>query len=128
MTEGRGVDVVYDSVGKTTFDKSLNVLRPRGTMALFGQSSGSVPPFDPAMLNQRGSLFLTRPSLGHYIADRQTNCCGGRRRAQLRRVGRVKVRIAGTYPLSDAAAAHIDLESRKTTGKLLLKLGSGRRV
>ena len=123
LTNGRGVDVVYDSVGKTTFDKSLAVLRPRGTMALFGQSSGSVPPFDPAILNARGSLFLTRPSLGHYLLDRQELLW--RVGDVLRYVasGAVKVRISGTFALSDAAAAHKELEGRKTTGKLLLKVG-----
>ena len=122
LTNGRGVDVVYDSVGKTTFDKSLSVLRPRGMMALFGQSSGSVPPFDPAILNARGSLFLTRPSLGHHLLDRQELLW--RVGDVLRYVasGAVKVRISGTYPLSEAAAAHEVLEGRKTTGKLLLKV------
>jgi NADPH2:quinone reductase len=76
LTDGRGVDVVYDSVGQTTFDKSLSVLRPRGTMALFGQSSGPVPPFDPTILNVRGSLFLTRPS-PHITSRRARSCCGG---------------------------------------------------
>ena len=123
LTGGRGVDVVYDSVGKTTFDKSLSVLRPRGTMALFGQSSGSVPPFDPAILNARGSLFLTRPTLAHHLLDRQELLW--RVDDVLRYVasGAVKVRISGTYPLSEAASAHRDLEGRKTTGKLLLKVG-----
>ena len=122
LTNGRGVDVVYDSVGKTTFDKSLAVLRPRGTMALFGQSSGSVPPFDPAILNARGSLFLTRPSLGHHLLDRQELLW--RVGDVLRYVasGAVKVRICGTFQLSDAAKAHNELEGRKTTGKLLLKV------
>ncbi len=123
LTNGRGVDVVYDSVGKTTFDKSLSVLRPRGMMALFGQSSGSVPPFDPAILNARGSLFLTRPSLGHHLLDREELLW--RVGDVLRYVasGAVKVRISGTYRLADAASAHRDLEGRKTTGKLLLKVG-----
>ena len=116
LTDGRGVDVVYDSVGKTTFDKSLNVLRPRGTMALFGQSSGSVPPFDPAILNARGSLFLTRPSLAHHLLDRQELLW--RVGDVLRYVasGAVKVRISGTYPLSEAASAHRDLEGRRRPG------------
>ena len=121
MTNGRGVDVVYDSVGRTTFDKSLNVLRTRGMLALFGQSSGPVPPFDPAVLNQRGSLFLTRPSLGHYIAgdellSRMSDVFGYVAK------GAVKVRVARTYPLDAVADAHRDLESRKTTGKLLVQL------
>ena len=122
LTGGRGVDVVYDSVGKTTFDKSLTVLRPRGTMALFGQSSGPVPPFDPGVLNARGSLFLTRPSLAHHMLDRKELVW--RVDDVLRYVasGAVKVRISGTYPLAEAANAHRDLEGRKTTGKLLLKV------
>jgi NADPH:quinone reductase len=122
LTHGRGVDVVYDSVGKTTFDKSLNVLRPRGTMALFGQSSGSVPPFDPAILNARGSLFLTRPSLGHYLLDRQELLWRIGDVLKYVADGVVKVRISGTYPLLEAATAHRDLEGRKTAGKLLLKV------
>jgi NADPH2:quinone reductase len=123
LTGGRGVDVVYDSVGKTTFDKSLTVLRPRGTLALFGQSSGPVPPFDPAVLNARGSLFLTRPTLSHHMLDRKELVW--RVDDVLRYVasGAVKVRISGTYPLAEAASAHRDLEGRKTMGKLLLKVG-----
>jgi NADPH:quinone reductase len=123
LTGGRGVDVVYDSVGKTTFDKSLSVLRPRGTMALFGQSSGSVPPFDPAILNARGSLFLTRPSLAHHLLDRQELLWRAGDVFRYIASGVVKVRISGTYPLSEAASAHRDLEGRKTAGKLLLKVG-----
>jgi NADPH:quinone reductase len=123
LTGGRGVDVVYDSVGKTTFDKSLSVLRPRGTMALFGQSSGSVPPFDPAILNARGSLFLTRPSLAHHLLDRQELLWRVGDVLRYIASGAVKVRISGTYPLSEAASAHEELEGRRTTGKLLLKVG-----
>jgi NADPH:quinone reductase len=123
LTGGRGVDVVYDSVGKTTFDKSLNVLRPRGTMALFGQSSGPVPPLDPAVLNQRGSLFLTRPSLAHYLAGRDELLWRVGDVLNYVAAGTVTVRIAGVYPLAEAAAAHRDLESRKLAGKLLLKVG-----
>ena len=122
LTSGRGVDVVYDSVGRTTFDKSLGSLRVRGTLALFGQSSGSVPPIDPALLNTRGSLFLTRPNLAHHLLDRQELLW--RAGDVLRYVGSgaVKVRISKTYPLADVADAHRDLEGRKTTGKLLLKV------
>jgi NADPH2:quinone reductase len=122
LTGGRGVDVVYDSVGKTTFDKSLNVLRTRGMMVLFGQSSGPVPPLDPAILNQRGSLFLTRPSLAHYQSNRDELL--SRMTDVFRYVGSgaVKVRVAKTYPLEAAPDAHRDLESRKTAGKLLLKM------
>lgn len=122
LIDGRGVDVVYDSVGKTTFDKSLSVLRPRGTMALFGQSSGSVPPFDPAILNARGSLFLTRPSLAHYLLDRKELLWRAGDVMTYIENGVVKVRIAKIYPLDEAADAHRALEGRKTAGKLLLKV------
>ena len=120
ITDGRGVDVVYDSVGQATFEKSLSSLRPRGTMVLFGQSSGPVAPFNPAVLAQKGSLFLTRPTLFHYIADRASL----ERRAgdvlSAVAVGRLKVRIGATFPLAQAADAHRALEGRKTTGKVLL--------
>jgi NADPH:quinone reductase len=122
LTGGRGVDVVYDSVGKTTFEKSLNSLRPRGTMALFGQSSGSVPPFDPNILNGKGSLFLTRPSLGHYVATPQELAWRAGDVLGWIDSGRLKLRIDRTYPLADAATAHRDLESRKTSGKLVLSI------
>jgi len=120
LTDGRGVDVVYDSVGKTTFEKGLNVLRPRGMMVLFGGSSGAVAPLDPLALTQKGSLFLTRPSLNHYIltpADLQT-----RAGAVLGMIaaGKLNLRIEHVYPLSEAQQAHRDLEGRKTTGKILL--------
>jgi NADPH:quinone reductase len=123
LTGGRGVDVVYDSVGKTTFDKSLSCLRPRGTLALFGQSSGPVAPVDPATLNARGSLFLTRPNLAHHMLDRDELLW--RAGDVLKHVGSgaVKIRISKIYPLADAASAHRDLEGRGTTGKLLLKIG-----
>jgi NADPH2:quinone reductase len=121
-TNGRGVDVVYDSVGRTTFDKSLNVLRARGTMVLFGQSSGPVAPIDPAILNQRGSLFLTRPNLAHYIAQREELVSRMNDVFSYIASGAVKVRVGRVYSLADAAEAHRDLESRKTTGKLLLKI------
>ena len=120
LTAGRGVDVVYDSVGKTTFDKSLNCLRPRGLMALFGQSSGPVPPFDPAILNARGSLFLTRPSLAHHLLTREELLWRAGDVLGWLDSGKLKLRIHRTYPLADAASAHRDLESRKTAGKLLL--------
>jgi NADPH:quinone reductase len=122
LTNGRGVDVVYDSVGKTTFDKGLNVLRSRGAMVLFGQSSGPVPPFDPAVLSQRGSLFLTRPSLAHYLAGRDELLWRAGDLLNYVASGAVKVRISKMYPLAEAAAAHRDLEGRKTMGKLLLKI------
>ena len=120
LTNGKGVDVVYDSVGKTTFEKGLNVLRPRGMMALFGGSSGAVPPFDPISLTAKGSLFLTRPSLVHYSATREelesmANALFGMIAAK-----QLKLRIEHLYPLAEAQRAHRDLEGRKTTGKLLL--------
>ncbi|HTP33095.1 MAG TPA: quinone oxidoreductase [Candidatus Acidoferrales bacterium] len=120
LTGGRGVDVVYDSVGKTTFEKSLNSLRPRGTMALFGQSSGSVPPFDPSILNAKGSLFLTRPSLGYYLLAREELLWRAGDVLSWLDAGTLRLRISGVYPLAEAAAAHRDLEGRKTAGKLLL--------
>lgn len=120
LTDGRGVDVVYDSVGKTTFEKSLNCLRPRGLLALFGGSSGAVPPFDLIQLSQRGSLFVTRPTLKDYIATRAE--LEERAGAVLKWVaeGTLKVRTEYNYALADAAQAQIDIASRKTTGKLLL--------
>jgi NADPH2:quinone reductase len=120
LTGGRGVDVVYDSVGKTTFEKSLNCLRPRGLLALFGQSSGPVPPFDPNILNGKGSLFLTRPSLGHYALTRDELLWRAGDVLGWVASGKLKLRIDRTYPLEEAAAAHRDLESRKTAGKLVL--------
>jgi NADPH2:quinone reductase len=120
LTDGKGVHVVYDSVGKTTFEKGLNILRPRGMMALFGGSSGAVPPFDPIVLAQKGSLFLTRPSLGNYIATREELLARSGAVFGMMAAGKLKVRIEHIYPLSEARQAHRDLEGRKTTGKLLL--------
>jgi NADPH2:quinone reductase len=120
LTGGRGVDVIYDSVGQSTFDKSLNSLRPRGVLALFGQSSGPVPPFDPNILNGKGSLFLTRPSLTHYLLSREELLWRAGDVLGWTASGKLKVRIDRTYPLAEAAAAHRDLEGRKTAGKLLL--------
>jgi NADPH:quinone reductase len=120
LTGGRGVDVVYDSVGRTTFDKGLSVLRPRGLMALVGQSSGPVAPVDPAVLNQRGSLFLTRPNLAHHLATRDELLWRAGELFSLIEQGLLSVQVSATYPLADAARAHRDLESRATTGKLLL--------
>jgi NADPH2:quinone reductase len=120
LTHNKGVDVVYDSVGVTTFEKSLNCLRPRGTLVLFGQSSGPVPPFDPGILNQKGSLYLTRPSLGHYVLTREELIWRSDELFTAVLDGKLNVRIDKTYPLAEAAQAHRDLESRKTTGKLLL--------
>lgn len=123
LTGGRGVDVVYDSVGKTTFEKSLNSLRPRGTLALFGQSSGPVPPFDPGVLNGKGSLYLTRPSLGHYLLTREELLWRAGEVLGAIDAGKLRLRIDRTYPLADAAVAHRDLESRRTAGKLVLTVG-----
>src|SRR5579871_3090248 len=120
LTGGKGVDVVYDSVGKTTFEKGLNVLRPRGMMALFGGSSGAVAPLDPITLTQKGSLFLTRPSLGNYIATREELVARSSAVFGMMASGKLKLRIAHTYPLAEAQRAHRELEGRKTTGKLLL--------
>jgi NADPH2:quinone reductase len=120
LTEDKGVHVVYDGVGKDTFAKGLNVLRPRGYMVIFGGASGAVPPFDLLELTKHGSLFVTRPSLQHYIGSREE--LEQRSSDVLRMIheGDLKLRIHKTYPLAEAATAHRDLEGRKTTGKLLL--------
>jgi NADPH:quinone reductase len=120
LTRGSGVQVVYDSVGKTTFDKSLDCLARRGMMVLYGQSSGPVAPFDPQVLNQKGSLFLTRPTLAHYIATRADLLARAGAVLGLMRAGTLKVRIGHEFPLAQAAAAHRELEARQTTGKVLL--------
>jgi NADPH:quinone reductase len=122
LTDGRGVDVVYDSVGKTTFEKSLNVLRPRGLMALFGGASGAVPPFDLIELSTKGSLFVTRPTLKHYVLTREDLVARATAVFEAVAAGKLKVRMEHTYLLAEAAQAHIDLAARKTTGKLLLLL------
>jgi NADPH2:quinone reductase len=122
LTDGRGVEVVYDSVGATTFDKSLGSLRPRGMLALFGQSSGPVPPFDPTILNTKGSLFLTRPTLAHHLLTRDELHWRSSDVLGWIASGALKLRIDHIYPLADAASAHRDLESRKTTGKILLSV------
>ncbi len=120
LTDAKGIAVVYDSVGKTTFDKGLNCLRPRGMMALFGQSSGAVPPFDLQTLNAKGGLFVTRPSLAHYTATREE--LEKRAGDVLGWVasGELTVRVDRSHPLSEAAEAHRRLEGRETTGKVLL--------
>ena len=120
LTANQGVDVVYDSVGKTTFEKGLNILRPRGMMVLYGGSSGAVPPFDLIQLTQKGSLYVTRPSLGNYIASREELVARSSAVFGMITAGKLKLRIEHTYPLADAQRAHRDLEGRKTTGKLLL--------
>jgi NADPH2:quinone reductase len=120
LTAGQGVDVVYDSVGKTTFEKGLNILRPRGMMVLFGGSSGAVPPFDPMVLAQKGSLYVTRPTLVAYIATREELVARSSAVFGMIAAGKLKLRIEHTYPLAEVQRAHRDLEARKTTGKLLL--------
>jgi NADPH2:quinone reductase len=120
LTDGNGVQVVYDSVGKTTFDKGLASLAVRGMMVLFGQSSGPVPPFDPQVLAQRGSLYLTRPALFQYIARREELLAHASEVLGWVREGKLKLRIAHEFPLRDAAEAHRALEGRKTAGKILL--------
>jgi NADPH2:quinone reductase len=120
LTAGQGVHVVYDGVGKTTFDAGLNVLRPRGYMVLFGGASGPVPPVDPMKLMQKGSLCLARPSLAHYIASREELEQRAGDVLGWIAAGKLKLRIEHTYKLTDAQQAHRDLEGRKTTGKLLL--------
>ncbi|MGE5322915.1 MAG: quinone oxidoreductase family protein [Actinomycetota bacterium] len=120
LTDSKGVHVIYDGVGKSTFDQDLNLLRPRGYLVLFGGSSGAVPPFDPIRLSQKGSLFLTRPSLMHYVSTREEL---EKRAGDVLGwivAGKLKLRIAHKYKLQDAQQAHRDLEGRKTTGKLLL--------
>lgn len=120
LTDGRGVQVVYDSVGRDTFLQSLNCLAPRGMLALFGQSSGPVAAFDPALLAQKGSLFLTRPSLAQYAATREELLWRSGDLFNWIVVGELKLRIEKTFPLADAAEAHRQLEGRKTTGKVVL--------
>ena len=120
LTDGRGVDVVYESVGRATFERSLNCLRPRGYLVLYGQASGAVPPFDPQILNAKGSLFLTRPSLAHYVADRKELLWRAGDLFQWLGSGELKVRIDQTFPLAEAAEAHRYLEARQTKGKVLL--------
>ena len=120
LTDGKGVQVVYDSVGKTTFDKGFNCLAPRGMMILYGQSSGPVGTFDPQVLNQKGSVFLTRPSLFHYTATRAELLARAGEVLGWVRDGALKLRTELEFPLKDAAEAHRALEARRTTGKVLL--------
>jgi NADPH2:quinone reductase len=120
LTNGDGVHVVYDSVGKDTFDASLASLRRRGTLVLFGASSGPVPPVDPQRLNSGGSLFLTRPTLGDYTATRDELLWRSRELFDAVLAGELDVRVGATFSLADAADAHRALESRETTGKVLL--------
>lgn len=120
LTDGKGVDVVYDGVGKDTFEKNLNVMRLRGMLVLYGMSSGPVPPVDPAKLSEKGSLYMARTTLAHFTATREELLA--RTSAVFRMIEdqKLKVQIAKTYPLADAVQAHRDMESRKMAGKLLL--------
>ena len=120
ITGGRGVDVVYDGVGASTFDKGLSCLRPRGLMALFGAASGPVPPLDLQRLNAGGSLFITRPSLNHHIATRDELMQRSTELSDGYRDGKVKLRVEHQFPLEQAAEAHASSRGRKTTGKILL--------
>ncbi len=120
LTGGRGVDVIYDSVGQSTFPKGLDALRPRGFMVLFGQSSGAAPAIDPLLLNQKGSLFLTRPTLAHYVADQKELDWRAGEVLGMIDAGKLEVRIEHEFPLAKAAEAHRALEGRGTAGKLLL--------
>lgn len=120
LTGGQGVAAVYDGVGRDTFDASLKSLRPRGVLALFGQSSGPVDPVDPQRLNTAGSVYLTRPSLGHFVAEREELLGRARDLFALVEQGRLNVRVGGRYPLEEVGRAHSDLASRSTSGKLVL--------
>ncbi|MDA0564272.1 quinone oxidoreductase [Streptomonospora sp. S1-112] len=120
LTGGAGVAAVYDGVGAATFDASLAALRPRGVLALFGQASGAVPPVDPQRLNSAGSVYLTRPTLAHYVAEREELLERASDVLGLVAAGALDVRVGGRYPLAEAARAHEDLAGRRTTGKLLL--------
>lgn len=120
LTDGRGVDVVYDSVGKTTAEKSLNCLRPRGMLVLYGNASGPPPSFDPLVLMAKGSLYLTRPTLGHYLTTREETLARAGAVLDWIASGDLKVRVARTFPLAEAAEAHRQLEGRGIAGKILL--------
>lgn len=120
LTEGRGVDVVYDGVGKATFEKNLNVMRMRGMLVLYGMSSGPVPPVDPAKLSEKGSLYMARTSLAHFTATREELIARTSALFAMIAAGNLKVQIANRYPLTEAAEAHRELESRHLAGKLLL--------
>jgi NADPH2:quinone reductase len=122
LTSGKGVDVVYDGVGKATFEKNLNVMRLRGMLVLYGMSSGPVPPVDPAKLSEKGSLYMARTTLAHFTATREELLARTSAVFGMIAEGKLKVRIAKKYPLSEAAQAHRDMEARKVAGKLLLVL------
>jgi NADPH2:quinone reductase len=120
LNGGKGVQVIYDGVGKSTFEKGLDTLAPRGLMVLFGQASGPVPPFEPSLLNQKGSLYLTRPSMGHYMADRDELMWRAGEVLGWVAEGKLRLSIDRELPLAQAAEAHRALEGRETTGKVLL--------
>lgn len=120
LTAGKGVDVVYDGVGKATFEKNLNVMRLRGMLVLYGMSSGPVPPVDPARLSEKGSLYMARTTLAHFTATREELLARTTALFAMIAEGKLKVRVAKTYPLAEAAQAHRDMEARKVAGKLLL--------
>lgn len=120
LTSGKGVDVVYDGVGKATFEKNLNVMRLRGMLVLYGMSSGPVPPVDPARLSEKGSLYMARTTLAHFTATREELLARTTALFAMIAEGKLKVRVAKTYPLAEAAQAHRDMEARKVAGKLLL--------
>jgi NADPH2:quinone reductase len=120
LTEGKGVDVVYDGVGKATFEKNLNVMKLRGMLVLYGMSSGPVPPVDPARLSEKGSLYMARTTLAHFTATRDELLARTSALFGMIAAGKLKVRVAKKYPLAQAAEAHRDMESRKLAGKLLL--------
>jgi NADPH2:quinone reductase len=120
LTAGKGVDVVYDGVGMATFEKNLNVMRLRGMLVLYGMSSGPVPPVDPAKLSEKGSLYMARTTLAHFTATREELLARTGAVFGMIAEGKLNVRIAKTYPLAEAAAAHRDMEARKIAGKLLL--------
>jgi NADPH2:quinone reductase len=120
ITKGQGLEVVYDSVGQTTFDDGIDCLKPRGYMVLYGQSSGAVPPVDPQLLNRKGSIFLTRPTLGSYMLDREELNWRSGDIFRWIAEGRLEIRIGLSLPLKDACRAQDDLGARKTTGKVIL--------
>lgn len=120
LTGGKGVDVVYDGVGKATFEKNLNVMKLRGMLVLYGMSSGPVPPVDPAKLSEKGSLYMARTTLAHFTATRDELIARTSSLFRMIAEGRLNLRIAKKYPLAEAAQAHHDLESRALAGKLLL--------
>ncbi len=120
LTDGKGVDVVYDGVGKATFDKNLNVMRRRGMLVLYGMSSGAVPPVDPAKLSEKGSLYMARTTLAHFTATREELLSRTSALFGLISEGKLKLRIASSYPLAEAPRAHQDMEARRVTGKLVL--------